>query len=800
MKNYYLTLLLQLTILFVNGQSSIMGVTVFGGEDQYGTIFSTDSAGSNFQVNKSFPFIRGALPKSGLTDFNNKLYGAVYDGLYEYDYTSDEYTYLVTFIDSIHGRDTYSRPELSSSGMFYGTTSLGGPYGCGCLYKYDPGLNQVQTIFAFRDSTGCNQKGNLLFASNSKLYGMTSNGGSNGVGVLFEYDETTNNYKVLYHFKYNTTGANPLGGLVEGSNNDLWGVTSDGGLGGDGTLFKYYINSDTLIRVHTFSSAGTTPVGDLVWSNNKLFGLTQNGGTYAGTLYEFDTTTSAIVTHHNFISSTGYSPAGGLHVAPNGKLYGTARLGGISNTNGVLFEFDAGTNTYSVVHYFDGSSSQPTTTPMVASNGKMYFTIQNFGLIEYDFNTTPVKLFDFGKPRFGQPNSPLMQTVLGKVYGVSRHGGDYNDGVLYEFDPSNNRLYNRHSFEGDPPYGRLVEAPNGELYGIGGPGVVSNDDYLYSYNPAIDSIEIRVTFNITAASAEDPNGDLILMPNGKLLGTTRIGPSINGVGTIFEYDPSIHQYNPKLGLTFRPTGCLLSASNGNFYGLNETSPNGAIFEYNYNLNSITGSANFGLSNGKWPVGSMVEVPGGKIYGLTTNGGNSNSEGVLFEYDNTNHTIIKKVELDSITGTHPQDGLTLGANGKVYGVTKDGGMNSYGTLFEYDPVNDQFTVLKNLSPTTGITAIFRPLAYHQNLNTNLSTIMPENPVTVFPNPVANTIQIKSLNKIVKVVLTDIQGKIIFTVGANDNELLIAMDKLKQGNYLMNIYSTEAYVRKKVVVVK
>ena len=44
--------------------------------------------------------------------------------------------------------------------------------------------------------------GSLIQASDGKLYGMTSHGGSNGYGVIFSFDPSTSTYTKLKDFDW----------------------------------------------------------------------------------------------------------------------------------------------------------------------------------------------------------------------------------------------------------------------------------------------------------------------------------------------------------------------------------------------------------------------------------------------------------------------------------------------------------------------------------------------------------------------------------------------------------------------
>ena len=68
-------------------------------------------------------------------------------------------------------------------------------------------------------------QGSLMLASDGKLYGMTSEGGSGNVGVIFSFDPSASTYTKLKDFD-NTDGASPLGSLMQASDGKLYGMTN----------------------------------------------------------------------------------------------------------------------------------------------------------------------------------------------------------------------------------------------------------------------------------------------------------------------------------------------------------------------------------------------------------------------------------------------------------------------------------------------------------------------------------------------------------------------------------------------
>lgn len=86
--------------------------------------------------------------------------------------------------------------------------------------------------------------------------------------------------------------------------------------------------------------------------------------------------------------------------------------------------------------------------------------------------------------------------------------------------------------------------------------------------------------------------------------------------------------------------------------------------------------------GQNPIIELTQCSNGKLLGTTQFGGKYGS-GVIFEYDPSNNTYIKKFDFDGPNGAYPHGNLVAGTNGKYYGVCYNGGTSNAGVIYEYD---------------------------------------------------------------------------------------------------------------------
>jgi uncharacterized repeat protein (TIGR03803 family) len=139
-----------------------------------------------------------------------------------------------------------------SNGHFYGTSKFGGAYGVGTVFEVTPsGTETVLYSFSggggLKGSTdGSEPHAGLFLGKDGNFYGVTSGGGAhsyNGstydqTGVFFRVTPSGSE-TVLYSFGASSAdGVYAATDLIQGSNGDLYGTTTDGGEYRNGAFFN----------------------------------------------------------------------------------------------------------------------------------------------------------------------------------------------------------------------------------------------------------------------------------------------------------------------------------------------------------------------------------------------------------------------------------------------------------------------------------------------------------------------------------------------------------------------------------
>lgn len=338
-----------------------------GAGGYYGTLYKLNPNGSGFNVIHNFMSPAGWMPMGNViqaTDGN--LYGCCHEGgiwasctIWRYDLTTNTYADVWDF-DIVNGDFPKSGVVQGPDGKLWGAAFSGGTSGSGVIYSYDIGTDTYTAEHSFSNAE--TPFGVPIFIGNV-LYGLTPyDTSSTQYGAIYSYDISNDTYAELHHFTW-TDGALAYGSVFQASNGKLYGMTSGGGVNGLGVVFSYEIGTDTYTKLHDFSAAdGSNPQGGFAEAaNGKIYGMAMDGGlNNMGTIFTIQLSNNMFTKVHDFDGLNGANPKGDLYFdATANKFYGTT-FGGGTGGFGTTFNFDPIGNTLVKTFDFDGTSgSQP---------------------------------------------------------------------------------------------------------------------------------------------------------------------------------------------------------------------------------------------------------------------------------------------------------------------------------------------------------------------------------------------------------------------------------------------------------
>ena len=374
------------------------------------------------------------------------------------------------------------------------------------------------------------------------IYGMTGVGGQYGNGVIYRFDPNSHQYKVLHTFSAlnangeNADGATPGMALTRGPSDVIYGMASFGGQNASGTIFKITTSGEFTV-LHTFSALdangdnqdGAYPLRAMVvGKDGNLYGTTRTGGTNpclftkgCGVAWMIDGKGNFKVLHQ-FTAGEGH--AASLLQATDGYFYGCAVWPATSLPpgplpSGILYRMASSGQDFEVLYTF----SQTNATGENMDGADCY--------------------------------EPLVEARPGVFYGAGFHGGTNGNGVVFRYSLSNPKSVEVvHDFsalnsagqnqDGAGPGGRLALGPHGTLSSNTEAGGENGNGVIYSLREDCH-FEVLHTFSATNATtgANDdgafPDEGLVLDGN-KLIGIAIYGGNgspagyNNSGGTLYE--------------------------------------------------------------------------------------------------------------------------------------------------------------------------------------------------------------------------------------------------------------------------
>lgn len=708
LRNSFLLLILLagLTGPFVKAQTNFYGMRTRGGANDLGTIFKVDNNGNNFQ--KTHDFLTGypgIKPVGELTEYN--------------------------------------------PGEFYGTTSKGGTYDKGTVFRYDINTGLYDVIYNFGNNSvnGESPRTKLLKANNGKLYGIAVEGGASNDGVLFEID-IAGNYSVKYNFSfangayYDTLNLEYAYSLVQATDGNIYGTTITGGLNDGGVLYRCDGNGDNYTKLLDFntlltSGSGFNPMGSMELApNNKLYGTTYRGGnaSNAGTVFSYDYVGGTFAVVHYFQGTPlDYKNPNGNLTYHNGKLWGSCPAGGNAN-DGLLYSIDTLTGNIVDTYSFNSNTGSGPMGLMAFGNAALgadtlfglthsggdfgdgasfYYVPANASYAYFSFN-------DIAQATGNSPKSGLIQSTLDNhFYGVVEKGGTLDAGTLIKcstiglekkFD------FNGPSSDGGKPQASILYASNGRLYGTTEFGGAYDKGIIFTTDPVSGAITKLADFD--GANGSQPKGGLVEHPNGKIYGTTFNGGLLDK-GCIFELDTAtnilINVQDLSNTTGSNPTGAPIVGNNGNlFFTASLAGPSnfGSLLEYNPVSDLLLTRHAFGniANDGNFPYGAPFQAANGIIYGMTNNGGTSNY-GTIYSYNPLNNIYTKLQDFTgNANGRNPGLSTFDELNGRLIGTTTIGGSNNGGAVVDY---NYNSNALTAYSFTNSLTQGYKPFGIRRS---------------------------------------------------------------------------------------
>ena len=254
-------------------------------------------------------------------------------------------TVLYSFVGEPDGMAPTGPVSWDSQNNAYGTTSQGGTANLGSVYQLTKTVNgwtetPIHTFTGKPDGDSPND--GVIVDANGNLYGTTSLGGQYGYGTVYKLSYVNGNWTetILYNFQNSNLcdGELPLGGLTMDSSGNLYGSSSANVNACAGTsVFELKRSNDTytfrVLYNMTHAAFQCGPQSSLTLdAAGNLYGTSECDGEFGrGNVFRLTNTENGWIYRslHAFNGNDGMAAGGsGVTIAPDGTLYGTTRLGG----------------------------------------------------------------------------------------------------------------------------------------------------------------------------------------------------------------------------------------------------------------------------------------------------------------------------------------------------------------------------------------------------------------------------------------------------------------------------------------
>lgn len=375
---------------------------------------------------------------------------------------------------------------------------------------------------------------------------------------------------------------------------------------------------------------GARPNGSLVQGGDgSLYGTTSSGGASigvcstigCGTVFKITLSGQEMVLHSFGVTAgDGSAPVVGLILGSDGNFYGPTpyRTPSIS---GSLYQISAA-GAESVIYSFplvDGVDDFPMLSGVIqGSDGLLYgadyeFVVgSGYRYVIYGITTSGLRALtvDIGADLSRQTH--LVQTSDGSLYGTTNGGGAHGMGTVFKAKPDVGTIYSFGGISSDAsaPASPMIQGSDGNLYGAtatgGRPSATCPHGCGTVFRVTPSGVEtVLYSFGSSSADGQGPSGALVQASDGNFYGTTASGGSTASSASASSNCASANVYSGY-------SGC------GTIYKITPT----GIATVLYSFGSTT-------EDGTGPTGALLQASDGNLYGTTTAGGAAN-EGTVFK--------------------------------------------------------------------------------------------------------------------------------------------------------------------------
>jgi uncharacterized repeat protein (TIGR03803 family) len=461
---------------------------------------------------------------------------------------------------------------------------------------------------------------------------------------------------ILHRFALDgTEGIFPYAPLIQATDGNFYGTTSQSGAFGNGTVFQMTPDGTVFTVLHAFAGGtdGATPYAALIQATDgKFYGTTVFGGGAnpncrtgpggCGVVFQMTPDGTVTVLHAFTAGTDGAWPHAALIQATDGNLYGTADAGGAGG-GGTIFTMTPDGTVFTVLHAFAGGTEGYDPVAIIQATDRNLYGVTYYGGAGGGSGTVFTMTLDgtgftvlhafAGGTDGTQPQTGLIQATDGNFYGTTYYGGagctgTPGCGTVFRMT-SEGTVTVVHAFaagtDGGYPIAGVIQATDENLYG-------ATQDRVFQMTPDGTGFTVLHTF------AGQPDGAavysaILQATDGNFYGTTVRGGYFGGVvyelrasaqSGSFSLTGSLNTARYSYTATRLPNGTVLfagGAGNGDLLASAELyDPVTGIFTPTGDLNTARYLHTATLLNN-----GLVLIAGGLFYSSPWNGGLASAE-------------------------------------------------------------------------------------------------------------------------------------------------------------------------------
>lgn len=616
-------------------------------------------AAPGFKLIKSFGDAdrSGTVPVSELTTgADGKLYGVTFRGgrqnegtLYGINKDGTGYRAVHHFGRSDDGKHPSGALLLATDGGLYGTTTSSAAGDKGVVYRFDPATGVMKVVKRLEGATVLLGRNGVIEGNDGVLYGV-ADGSTTNATAIFRLNKDGTGYRIIRSLpRANSDFAWSRAPLFEGSDGLLYGTCINGGTYNRGCLFKLNKQGN---EFQTMISFGATPAdpqapagGVIEGSDGRLYGVTKRGPAEYGGVFVINKDGSEFTSLLNpaLYQFPGFTPT----LVDNSLIYGVASNEG--SETGLIYRLPITGGAGSILQEITPTGGSPVEPLALLDASDRWI----YGLTDSGRTSSPyiyrmrrdgsafTLLREFLRDATGQrePYTLSTEDTDGSVLAPSLFAGTKGGGALVRLSRSGEYSFAQDfgtSFQGPGPStpGGVLRLTDGSLLGFSFNGGTSGNGTVYRVEPGTTEPVVIHHFAGEPQDTRSPVTQPLLASDGRVYGM--------GLAGVFSIDPdgSNYRFRNLFGASgttpsnlYGTANALMEGTNGGLYGVagsGGTTQRGGIFRIEKSGFAVTTIYEFQGGDGRPydSVGGLVEMSDGFLYGLTRSGGQKNY-GVLY---------------------------------------------------------------------------------------------------------------------------------------------------------------------------